>query len=537
MKFGSLLYFQRVFSVHGQLFGVWPMNKFIGLFIALKIFKLIVFFLITFVSVDSYAAAVQPYSGRFNRTVTQTIHENAKTRGFAANDPRWAATTNALGVSSSIAITTGAAVTGVLAAVSAPVWASVGLGLAVGVTLAYLFYRSPNEDVIFTSGDEISPNTPAQVLKVQTLPGTPPQYHSDFFGNNLLSIDKSENLLQLKQSYVDANRLCNTKYVGYDSFSETAFCVDTITAFHDVINNSQTFFTNSGSYPNTTWSSKIIDSDFTTEEAAFAVQQNGLYPVIFHFSNAYYTSSGAPFVDTWRSILSLNLKNATASDYENAINALPDLTLDYLVSSQVIADLVDGIFLAATQQPDYQGIPYSKITKINYDNAVLSDPVITVTYRDLHQRPSPAGQPIRYPSPYDGVNRTNDPYTNAPAPSGSTQSPNPTPAPYTGSGASSCGASWAPCNINWGGSEAPPDPTVIADKAITDLLLIPQIELFRTFDYSIPDGTCPKPSFDFDGKSYVFEAHCNLLDENSALLKDATRVMFLILSIVIVLGA
>ena len=112
------------------------------------------------------------------------------------------------------------------------------------------------------------------------------------------------------------------------------------------------------------------------------------------------------------------------------------------------------------------------------------------------------------------------------------------PACSTGGGAVCGKAPLPPCEIDFGGqSTQPGDPQAQTAAEIHGLLQLPGLATFKTFTLPGHISECPKPTFTAFEVVHTFDAHCALLDAQTAVLRAAMSLVFGISAIFIVLRA
>jgi hypothetical protein len=108
-----------------------------------------------------------------------------------------------------------------------------------------------------------------------------------------------------------------------------------------------------------------------------------------------------------------------------------------------------------------------------------------------------------------------------------------------GAGGAVCGAApLPPCQVDLGGQgTAPGDPLAVTPSEIAQVLQMPILSEFKTFNLPGHASECPRPTFTAFDRMYTFDAHCALLDAHTAALRAAMLLVFGISAIFIVLRA
>ncbi len=208
---------------------------------------------------------------------------------------------------------------------------------------------------------------------------------------------------------------------------------------------------------------------------------------------------------------------------DTAIASLPSSDRDLPVASPWMADLTDALWQDAASQPGYQGLPYPA------DNPVGSADVGTIQ----------SSSPGTYPSVGDLVAPGADGSSSS---SGTSTSPISSPYGVTDPAAASSPAATNPgsgAQVNLG-----PDPGVgapnLESTPTAAQILSPLLNLlpdFRSFATPGHTGTCPQPSFSWEGTTYTWTKHCELIEQNRSLITQAFVVAFSLAAALIVLTA
>jgi len=195
-----------------------------------------------------------------------------------------------------------------------------------------------------------------------------------------------------------------------------------------------------------------------------------------------------------------------------AIADLPQEELEKPLNPQIIAELVNQLWRQAASQPDYKGLPYSLANSVRPQEVESIDNRLKPNVNDFIR-------PIERPGIDTPINFN--------------------PGAQTGSGSGNVTTPGTGEQINLGDDPNIGTPTL--EQAPTAAMIIePFQSLFpdlKSYNASIPSGTCPRPSFEVLGHSYVISSHCDLFDENAGVIQAAMLVAFGILSLLIVLRA
>lgn len=189
----------------------------------------------------------------------------------------------------------------------------------------------------------------------------------------------------------------------------------------------------------------------------------------------------------------------------------------------IIAAIADRAWQQAASKPNYDGLPYSAsnpITAADVTSFVSSNPSLQPTVSDFVKLepaspsdPSPWALPTYYPTGTTPVDTGTGTGTGGTGTGTTTVDLGPDPAV-------------TPPNL-----ETPPTPQEILDPILN---LLPS---FKTFNPSIPTGTCTKPTFSLFGNTITLQAHCTIIDEIKPILKGAMSFAWVAIAAFIILSA
>lgn len=480
--------------------------------------KIYVFLLSMLVVYQAEAGALPNYSGAVNAAIGKTIQQTAIRRGFAANDPRIAAT---FGGASSVAATVAAdAAAAALTAASAPVWLSVAgaLGAAAVVGgLAYGVYKVFFDDSSSAAKFYVqSPSGDAPYGTVGVASG----------GGNWtqpgLSIDGKYRIVGSKNARVPQN-------LPVYGFGNYLYCdgPDACMALAKTAWEAP----NDGSQ----WNNTGCDAEDANGNVACHAQRIG----------SGGTAQGNTWINTTVNITMgpnpLVVGDTFKGDINTIVSKIPDTELAKDAAPATIATIANGLWQQAAAQPGYQGVPYS-----------ASDPV-TATDAVTVQQAAPASWPknsdlVAPVSTGAGVAPAIDPAT-------ATQpATNPGTNPAPGTGTSPGTGTITDVNVKnvvavtvgnkvdvqWGDypkDSAPPSP---GDAPTGSAILKPITDLMPGLKhYVVPshDAQCPKPQFSLFDKDIVMDSHCTLLEGVRPQLFAIMAAVWALVAVLIILTA
>ncbi|MRT19651.1 hypothetical protein FYM52_04700 [Comamonas sp. CAH-2] len=380
-------------------------------------------------------ALPNPQPEQVNRAVSGVLQDSMRTRGFAANDPRFGNTIARISPAlTGVAGTTAAAVT--VGAVTAPAWATVALAAGIGAVVTFAVSLGLDALVkwLFSDG-KIDEHSGA--LSPANVPGT-------FFGNDVWCTNQGGGGCAASAEAMAAQTVSN---LGQSAVSGS----------YDASGGVYTLKTNTGL------------SIYVSKGRGAVSCPGGHY---------YKGSQCVPLTFPGDSI-------RTGLSPAEAIKGLPESDLNKQLNPTLLAALANRAWQQAAQQPGYDGLPYPQSNPITSTEAARwaqAHPEYWPTVRDF-VRPNPVtmGNPNPWALP---SNPTAPELTPSPQPNEGTTNPakdqpqvNLGPDPAIG----------APT------LEQIPTAQQIAEPI---LQLLPEL---RHFEVQGVTGVCPRPTIDLYG--------------------------------------
>lgn len=484
---------------------------------------LLVFLMFSIVWQGQAQAQALPVATRVGTVVAGAIEQQLIRRGFAANDPRFQATLNAVGVAANDAVFNVAGTAGMVVAGVAglPAWATVAIGLGIGA-LAFGAYKLLTQPVTVTdpvTGQPVQKYALApadattadiQAAAANPLPSinspnpsaltnpAPSQYSQPI--SVVFPYVQMMDPVSCAQYYECSSRPAGKGYpyyIGDSSNGYAAVPVSTLGDFNAYVSYKVGQLTATG------------DDGNPNAPAAMGHVEN----LSITLQGGQIVASGTIVYDwQWTGGYDANGKKTyqpRADGYYSTINwsaqpnpyfvAPPQTgTLDELltklatdanaanssISPQSLADITNAAWQNAAARPDYQGFPYSltdPVSPTDAQNWQMQNPMSQPTLNDALQ---PITGPVTVPNPYANPNPGTDPNTN------------PT------------------VKVDLG-----PDPGIgapgLEQIPTAASILAPLLNLFPDLrSYVVPSHSaeCPKPSMELWGKTLVLQGHCDLLD-------------------------
>jgi hypothetical protein len=462
------------------------MKTFKRLIIYKLIFKLL--FLSLWMPVQSFSQALPVYNpANVSRSVSGVMQDGMRSRGFAANDPRFASTLSSSStVIGGVAGTTAAAV--VVGSVTAPAWATVALAAGIGAVVTYavtlgvdgLFKWLFGSNTIDVSQDGSNVSGAGFVLGGS--------YWSTGGPNGV--IYGGDGIAVAREGYGQwASRwgIENSPSCELISGNSIAKCTATVPdPYTGALASRQALFYSSGA------------------------------PTSCNAGSFYLENSGCqPFA----AVQGVNITGATP---QQAIAALPQSELNKPLNPAVVAALANRAWQQAASQPGYDGLPYPQsnpITAPEVQRWIENNPTFAPRVGDfVSPNPVTSSQPNPWSFPSNPTQPVTTPVTpvNPNVTNPAAQNPLNNLGPDPGIGSPTL--------------ETPPTAQQILDPVLN---MLPG---HRSFTASSHQGTCPTPSINLYG-SHVLDAHCILIDQNKGVIQGAMTFAWAVIALFIILSA
>ncbi|EIL4459048.1 hypothetical protein LLL26_004717 [Salmonella enterica] len=189
---------------------------------------------------------------------------------------------------------------------------------------------------------------------------------------------------------------------------------------------------------------------------------------------------------------------------QEALQTLSEADLAKELNPQVVADIANNVWSQAANEPAYGGVPYSP------SYAATSSDVVAAT----STAPKPSVGDLVVP---DGQ-------------FGSDTATNPTPDPNTGTGGDSTVIGKDPGIAS---------PTL--ESPYTAQQIISPIEnsmpFLRNLELPVKSATCPTYSFDWNGKNFVADVHCDLIEKYKSVIQIIASICWSLVALRMILSA
>lgn len=245
---------------------------------------------------------------------------------------------------------------------------------------------------------------------------------------------------------------------------------------------------------------------------------------------------------------------------DDAADKVPQKINNAKISDETLARLINELWQRASMQPNYQGVPYSvgqPVTASDVQSWASLNPQYVPRVRDMIQpanfpgtptvpispkvipvpRPQPQPQPLPRPLPRPA------PRPDLPSLPDSDVEPNPRPNPNHGKDVNVVNTPDVNV-VNRVKVDLGDDPGVdsldLENTPTARDIFQPVIDSIKSLsDYRVPSHTseCPKPRFDLFGKTLVMTSHCDLLDSVKSTLFTVMAGVWVVIGVLIVLGA
>lgn len=483
----------------------------------------LVFLMFSIVWQGQAQAGALPAATRVGTAVAGVIEQQLIRRGFAANDPRFQATLNVVGIAANDAVFNVAGTTGMVVAGVAglPAWATVAIGLGVGA-LAFGAYKLLTQPVSVT--DPVTGQTTqkyavapvdASVADIQAAAANPLPAVTSPNPSALTNLTPSQyaqpisvvfpyvqmmDPMSCAQYYECSSRPAGKSYpyyIGDSSNGYAAVPVSTFGDFNAYVNYKvgQLTATGDDGNPNAPVAMGHVENLNIVLQGGQIVA-SGTLRYDWQWTGGYDANGNKtyqPRTDGYYSAINWSAQSNpffVAPPQTGTLDELlTKLAIDAAaansaISAQSLADITNAAWRNAAARPDYQGFPYSltdPVSPTDAQNWQMQNPMSQPTLNDALQ---PITGPVTVPNPY--TTTTPDPGTTT----------NPT------------------VKVDLG-----PDPGIgapgLADIPTAASILAPLLNLFPDLrSYVVPSHSaeCPKPSMELWGKTLTLQGHCDLLD-------------------------
>ncbi|MGJ7490027.1 hypothetical protein [Variovorax sp. ZT4R33] len=426
--------------------------------------------------------ATQP--DRVGRAISGTLQDGMRSRGFAANDPRFGNTlVRATPQLAAVAGGTAGAIT--VGAVTAPAWATVAIGLVVGAVITYAVNLALNGLVnwLFRSDGKIDESGAPLTVPTSTAMTAGDAYWKVSFHSVGVNIDLAGG---------DGEALARQGH--YEYLSQTG-------------QNTQTA-------PNCSASATQAVCGII-----YANKQSSGAPASCPAGSMFKNGVCGPY--TFASPAAIPSK--TSLPLQQAVNDIPAADLNKPLNPAIVAAMANQAWQQAASQPGYDGLPYPQSNPITAPEAATwanANPTYAPTVGDfVSPNPTTTARPQPWALPQNPTATVTSPATtpNANTTNPASQNPQENLGPDPGIGAPTL------------------EPTPTAQQIMQPILdLAPGLRHFQPTSHT---GTCPRPTFDLVGRTLTLEAHCTLIDANKPIMQAAMAFAWAALALFVILSA
>lgn len=525
------------------------MKKLLAFFVVKNIVVVAVLFSMLYQQQHAYSQAlpVAPVANFvMNRAIGGVLTRVAIARGFAANDPRIAATLVGAGTAIT-GVNVASTIAGVgFAVAGAPVWLTVAAGLGVlAIGSAIVAERTS----IKLANNALTIDAAGSIVKPPYTTPTPITY--DAWGNELkagVSIYRLPECFPSQACYVYPPLPSGTipyRRDPYYSDSKVGPVALVYWNLRELIDKYWAVPVNhvTLSYPTMIYTDTlkwVIEPHF--EQAANGVsrlvgvssyERTCDFPVDlcaaltkdYPPEGGNYSTMG-PKTKLWDSdtdkvIVATSERPISYNNLDAAIPAIPSSSLTEKLEPDTLAKLADQAWMKAAAQPGYQGLPYS-----------ATQPVTTTDVASWQTQ-----NPANAPTIGDLLTPANNPGSAAVPISVTVVADTPTPNPNPG-------AIQNVNVVNVPKIDLGPDPNIASPTLETVphaiVILSPIIGLFPELrNYKTPQhaGECPKPVFDIFGKTLIMDSHCSIAEQHRAAIGAVMVTVWILVGLLILLSA
>ena len=418
-----------------------------------------------------------------NRAISGVLQSGMESRGFAANDPRFANTLAR--ITPQLTAVAGTAATITVGAVTAPGWASVALTIGVGAVVTYAVNLGLNALTkwLFRNDGKIDESGEPLPVDTSTSMALGGAYWKVSFHSGNVNIDIAGG---------DGEAIARQGY--YEYLAQTN-------------QNTQ-----------------------ATPNCSVSANQ-----VVCGMIYAYKQASGAPAscvagtmfkagaCTGYTFALPPSLPTKTGVTPQVAINDIPASDQNKQLNPAIIAALANRAWQNAASQPSYDGLPYPQSNPLSAPEAQSW----------MNQNPTYAPQVQDFAAPNPTISGQPSPWALPQDPTATTTSPAITPNQNTINPAS------ANPLENLGPDPGTPAPTLEKTPTAQEILQ-PLLNLFpdlKNYSPSMSVGSCPRPTLNLFGQTQTMEAHCTLLENHRGTIHAAMVLAFTLLALLIILSA
>ncbi|WP_454874784.1 hypothetical protein [Paraburkholderia xenovorans] len=485
-----------------------------------------------------------------NRAEAAIISRVAVSRGFAANDPRIAATLAGMSqVSTGLnVVSTGAAVG--LGFAGAPVWLTVAAGLGI-LAAGSALYAGAVTLSRSADGATITAQQPVPALPTYTGPvyqATPPASGAM---QNPFNYGASMGMQVYRTNACMANDSTCAVYPPLPAtglnFVRNAGSLALVAANLGMVQSldfyEQRYYCNSGVVgdpPNvnacsgvqsvTLWWQANANGNSQTLMESRTISHVELNPD----DSRRTVTETSNFPVTWWTA-GKGVAPVLGNDLSSVYPQLTQASLDQPLDANTLALLTNQTWQQAAQQPWYQGLPYSASQPIGYEDVqpwVQANPTVVPNVGDLFRPASDPGTSIVNISP------TVQPGSN-PLPPISSSSPVATPGNDVNVVNTPNVNVINKVSVDLGTDPSVQSPSLEQTPTISMILepvlnLLPDLKVWVVPAHS---SACPQPSFTLLGRSYTMSAQCDLAEANRTTIYTAFAAMFTLAALLVVLRA
>lgn len=523
------------------------MRKILGALLVKKAFVLFLMGALLAHEQQSYAQALPVANFVVNRSIAGVIEKVAIARGFAANDPRIAATLAGVGnVSTGLNVASTVAGVG-FAVAGAPVWMGIAASLGV-VALGYginAWVNSSNGQVqqeqiklaSTSSGNALQVDAPA--------PSLPPYVAPPISDPTPLWAQALQQGAPIYRSPSNcyANEACYALPLPPDqaSYRYSADSSAKTMLITTDVNQFGYWYT----FLNKPTVAMPTGVTFNWDFAGAQLNPNSVgdsqITVFIHEARSGGDAQGVPSYDrvnTYNNVGQIygNIGPKNYSSLDQARSDMTDQIKAARLSNDTLARLVDQAWQRAAMDPNYQGVPYTyaqPVTEADVAPWANTNPNAVPTVGDLL---TPASNPGTQTVP---ISPTAQPST-------STNS-SPTTGTDPSTGANSNVNVMNTPNVNVANKisvDFGPDPNVqsptLENTPTAFQIFKPVMDSVQSLAiYGVPNhaSECPKPSFYIFNKSILMDGHCTLLDGIKPTLFSIMAAVWVVIGIIVVLSA
>lgn len=556
--------------------------------------RYLVLFLILLLPLQQVEAGALAYTGRIGKAVGNSIKNTGKRLGFAANDPRYLKTWDAVNDAAFDGLSAGAVVGTIAGIAGAPVWGTLVIVVGVGLAVGYVAYKANQEEVLWHDGGQVTikptvalpPPIPFDYVTLATqysienltnyfscisIPGGYGQnsegscyaFDETYFHRLFPSLDETSTLPGVSQWKYKL--WYNDPQFGADFYGMTSEEViqRVFLAENIPIARCRVFFSyygpNAGPFPVDSFQD-CGTNDITNYYHLYNRMLPNAHPDTMSGSFLRIIKPNTPYNSMQRNTDGTLNPCSTCTDYQIINNTdyipsspetdFPEKIAPFMdpganepLDEKVIVKLANELWKRAAAQPGYEGIPYDAVNPVTVADVQLykaENPVAYPTQADMLSPAAPTvgAKPNFNPDQAVPNSPAPEPNPNPDQPPGTVIINNPAPNVQVTVNVPAPIVNVNP-KVDFGDypDNGPPDLTGTPTETSIINAIKNQVLPASDFEDSHPAGSCPTPEFTVFDTTFVIDSHCSIFDSIAPIFVTVMSAVWAMLAFFIVMRA